>query len=171
MKVSLGPAVLTVGVLVALTGCAASDAPAPSEVTYQMAAIADVKAVTRTSESEVVNAISSESVTKVEQRPKGSLLSCRGDRNFRWAGGTDVHAVPGTDMDAAADELARSFGFRTDWSVTREVSTFGQPRVVLQSPGGDEIYITFDADDSWIFVDSFSRCFHLRDDESPHGFY
>lgn len=171
MKVSLGPVVLTIGVLVALTGCAASDAPGPSEVTYQVAAIADVKEVTQTSESEVVNAIPSESVTKVEQRPKGSLLSCRGDRNFRWAGGTDVHAVPGTDMDAAANELARSFVSRADWSVTREISTFGQPLVVLRNPAGEAIYITFDADDSWIFVDSFSRCFHLRDDESPHGFY
>jgi hypothetical protein len=130
-----------------------------------------MKARTQASESFVVDSIPSRSVNNIKQRPMGSLLSCRGDRNFGWAGGTDIELLPGTNPNALADEVAAVFSSRSDWGVSRETSSFGEPRVALKSPRGERHYVTVDAEYWRVYVDSFSVCFHLRDDESPHGFY
>jgi hypothetical protein len=171
MRPRLWRVAVAVGALATLTACAAGGVSESDAVALPVSPIADVKELTQTAESEVVEAIPRDYVTRIAQRPKGSLLSCRGDRNFRWAGGTDVRPVHGSDMQAAADELAESFLSRADWAVAQEISTFGHPRVIVRSPRGERFYVLFDEQEPMIYVDSFSVCFHLRDDESPHGFY
>ena len=157
-------AVCVVAVACAFGGCAAMP-------TYQEMPIAAAKSITQASEDIVIAMIMAEADADPERRPLGSLLSCRGDRNYRWAGGTDIVRTGGAEMSEIADATAAAADLLRGWRASREASAFDAPRVVIRADDSASFVVTLDAKENVIRVDSFSPCFHLRDDESPHGYY
>lgn len=154
---------------VALTGCAPQSGVDP-DMTSDKA-----KAIAQAGELEIAALVPEELVTETVQQPTGALLSCEGDRNFVWAGGTVVHLVEGTSaatIEGIISDIADTYAERDGWKATPSAgSSSGDPQVSLDGPDGDGYLVSGEADNLVIDIDSYSPCFHLRDDQSPFDEY
>ena len=131
----------------------------------------EAKAIAQAGELDIVAQIPAELVVDVAQQPLGALLSCEGDRNYTWAGGTVVTVTADADVTEVIDGLRETFAERDGWNAEAETSSFGDPLVRILGPNGDHYLAGGIAEDSVIDIDSYSPCFHLRDDQSPHDDY
>ncbi|REJ05183.1 hypothetical protein DY023_11470 [Microbacterium bovistercoris] len=120
-------------------------------------------------ELEIVGHIPVELVVSVDQQATGSLLSCEGDRNYTWAGGTVVTLKPNVDVTEVIDGIYNAYAEREGWTAQREESAHGDPQAIIDGPGGDGYLTTGDAERSAIDLDSYSPCFHLPDGQSSRG--
>lgn len=126
------------------------------------------KAAARRTAQEIVDVIPRGGVIRVVPRPYGSLLSCRGDRNYRWAGGTDIEMRDGVDFPAVLDVISQHFAAKG--FVSRDLSRDDRPRIQLLGVYGSSYLVGLDSESS-AYIDAFSPCFHLPEGQSPHGFF
>lgn len=151
--------------------CLAACAPAAEvQVVDASLDLYGAKKVAQTAEMRFVEAIPARLVKNVDQIAKGSLLSCRGDRNYRWAGGVTVELADASDVDELVHEIAEEFA--GDRFTIRDVTFEGGLLILkLRAEHAESYLIGPTQDGSAIEVNSFSPCFHLRDDQSPHGYF
>jgi hypothetical protein len=162
------PAAVLPGLITAsLAGCSPikeADVVDPSLDLYS------AKAVAQKAELRFVEALPAKLVKRVDQIRKGSLLSCRGDRNYRWAGGVTVEIAEGSDVEELVHEIAGEFAGQR--FTVRDVTLEGGLLVLqLRAEHAESYLIGPTSDGSAIDIDSFSPCFHLQGDESPHSYY
>ncbi|CAN7344222.1 hypothetical protein LJR045_001968 [Microbacterium sp. LjRoot45] len=153
-----------VALTLALTACGTGVTVEDPDLTLYGA-----KAIAQEGETEVIAAIPEHIVRSVDQRPTGSLLSCTGERNYQWAGGTTVHVAPDTDLEAVIDDVAHAYSEQPEWEVTREAATDGAPLVTLYRVTTGGYLVSGEEDRSTIEIYSFSPCFHLPDGMSSRG--
>jgi hypothetical protein len=157
-----------------VAGCAASGdgaTPAEDAETTSPLRLKDGKRIAQAGELEIAELIRKEDVTAVHQREKGSLLSCAGDGLYRWAGGTDVEVSAGVNLTDIVDRVAAHYSARAGWSASRDTSPWNEPEAFLQMPNGGRFIVGGAPDRSIIEIFSFSPCFRLQGDESPHSYY
>lgn len=148
--------------MVALAGCGGGTGVNP-ELTKEAA-----KAIAQEGELRIVGFIPEEFVAAVDQHEKGTLLSCQGDRNYAWSGGTDV-SLHGGDADKFIDDIV-AMGGKDGWRAQRETAASGGPRAVLFGPDGDSYVVDALPDRPIIGMTSSSPCFQLPDGEYPESF-
>lgn len=163
MRQRIAAAGLLIVVVVAMAGCAMDDGV--SNLTLEQA-----KAVAQSREAEIVASLPAEVVVSVDQTAQGSLLSCRGERNYRWAGSSFVALADEADPQELMDDLHAVYSARPDWRSSRETS-FDEPEVILDHVEGDGYLVGVSRDPLEVEIFSFSPCFHLPEDRSPHGFF
>lgn len=148
--------------VLALSSCAGGTNVDPSLDVWS------AKAVAQRTAQDIVDVIPSDHVIQAVPRRYGSLLSCRGDRNYRWAGGTDIELREGVDFSAVLDVISTHFA--ADGLVSRDVSREDRPRIQLLGEYGSS-YVVGLRSESSASIDAFSPCFHLPEGQSPRGFF
>lgn len=122
-------------------------------------------------ELEIAAAVPAAGVIRVDQRALGSLLSCRGDRNYQWAGGTGIDVVASADLRGMLDAVAATFAQRDGWEVTRPADDDGTPEVYLDRGPLGGFVVSAWSDPTVVNIFSFSPCFHLPEGESSRGLF
>ena len=65
-----------------------------------------------------------------------------------------------------------TYADRDGWTAERSSSSiYGNPRATINGPDGDNYLVSGDHERLEIDIASYSPCFHLQDDQSPHGGY
>ncbi|WEK14902.1 MAG: hypothetical protein P0Y48_06850 [Candidatus Microbacterium phytovorans] len=157
---------LVLALTLALTACGTGVTVADPDLTLHGA-----KAIAQEGERDIVALIPDELIISVDQRPTGSLLSCTGQRNYQWAGGTTVTVIPDTDLDAIVDDIAHAYKAKEPWTVTRRTESAGYPKYLISHPHAASYVVSAWTDPDQVNIYSFSPCFHLPDDMTPHGSY
>lgn len=158
---------LTIGLVgVLMTFGCASDGETRMDLT-----ISTAKAIAQTGEMEVVKALPSAEVVGIDQVEMGSLVSCRGARNYRWAGAATAALVADSDPLRVISGLFASYREREGWSASLESTAAGEPRLFLKGPEGEWLIVDGLSDPARIDMSSLSPCFHLPDGQSPNGFF
>ncbi|WEK14903.1 MAG: hypothetical protein P0Y48_06855 [Candidatus Microbacterium phytovorans] len=129
------------------------------------------KAIAQEGERDIVALIPDDLIVSVDQRPTGSLMSCTGERNYQWSGGTTVTLVGGTNRRLIIDEVVSAYERMDGWSTRDTSDAAGYAQVTIQRPLSGGYLLSAWNDSADINVYSFSPCFHLPDDMTPHGSY
>ena len=129
------------------------------------------KAIAQEGERDIVALIPDDLIISVDQRPTGSLLSCTGERNYQWAGGTTVTVIPDTDLDAIVNDIEAHLVDGVTWTSTRTRDVDGSPELNLSSRSAGGYLVAGWIGRDLVQIYSFSPCFHLPDDMTPHGAY
>ncbi len=131
--------------------------------------VEEAKAIAQAGELEITTHAPEELVVSVDQNATGTLLSCDGDRNYMWAGGTIVTLTQDADVTEIINDIHSDYAGRDGWTARREESAQGAPLVILDGPNQDGYLAGGDAEQSTIEIHSYSPCFHLPDGQSPRG--
>jgi len=137
----------------------------------------EAKAATQKKELEIAAVIPHDLVTKIDQLPKGTLMSCgqtqvydEDERTYKWTGGTDIFLIPGTPQEPlirAIEEHYKDSRFTT--IVDRRLE--GTLRIQLYDEANREAYVIgsgFNGPDS-VSITSYSPCFELPEETWSGG--
>lgn len=167
-KHRLGPraGLLSCVAVVALAGCAAiplpgtprQEAPLNTDLTWEQA-----KADAQKKELEIADLVPADLVVKIDQKEKGTLLSCKGGQD-NWNGATTVTVASGTDVDAIVKSIEAHYRAQgTEVFVDTDVDGSYMIQLRLPEPGENYV-IGKDIEDNQLRIDSGSACFTLPED-------
>lgn len=158
-------AALVVGPLsLLLAGCAMSTGGQRSPETR----IAAAKESAQGAEKAVAEPIPTDSRTAISQRPNGVLVSC-GDGK-RWSGSTAVSLTKGGTVESVFEAVS-SDALDSSFTVSKQTSSEGNPRLQLDDDEGNTVYLSPRAGGTEIDIDSFSKCFSVPADFQNQGTY
>lgn len=158
-------AALLVGALsFLLAGCAMSDGDQASPDTR----IAAAKESAQGAEKAVADLIPTDSRTAISQRPNGVLVSC-GDGK-QWSGNTTVRLTSGVTVQSVFEAVS-SDALDAKFTVDKQTSSEGNPRLQLDDDEGNTVYVSPRAGGTEIDIDSFSKCFPVPSDFQNQGTY
>jgi hypothetical protein len=151
-----------------LTGCATS--PKEPNVEDDLD-VYGAKQIAQEMEQELAAFIPQENIVASAQLAEGVLLSCEGDRTFRWTGHTYVQLTGDPDTEPIVDAVAEEFSERESFAAERDVTDDGVPRVRVRGPGASSYSMALSVDHTQMEIFSFSPCFHLPEDMSHRAKY
>ncbi len=117
-------------------------------------------------EKQVAGDIPAADVASVDQLTSSlTLFDCPG--GFRWPGRTTVTLASGVDPEQVIASLGPQWSGKKGWTVTRDTTPDGLPRVQLVNADGAEFLISIEDHKTTIQVESRSACFALPGGRVP----
>lgn len=167
MKRSLLWGAILVVVAGSLTGCSAPG----HRITDDSLDVYGAKDIAQRMERALSAFVPKEATSSVEQIDSGVLLSCEGDRSFRWTGHLYMDLVTDIDTEPLVDEVAAHYSQEPGFWTERDTTRDGVPRVRVRGPHGSSYSMALSVDRTRIEILSFSPCFHLADGLHPRDTY
>ncbi|GAA0962222.1 hypothetical protein [Frigoribacterium faeni] len=173
MKRIILPAVaILLTVSVAVNGCSAAVQEQPDDVREESITmkLPEAKRIAQDIAIEVVAVVPRPLISTVEQKPKGSLLSCS-NGGHHWAGHTTVEFVATLDAVPVFEAGVRAWNQREGWHAELDYMFDRSPQFVLTGPGDSVYLMSMDPDLGSAHVSSFSPCIEVKPGEVRGPFY
>lgn len=168
MKRLVAGGLVGVALLGMLSGCSTENSRGSVDDSLD---VYGAKEVAQSMEVELAGFVPAENVSSSDQLDEGILLSCGIDDVFQWTGHNYLTLVGSVDSDQVVDAIARAFENRAPFAARIETTQDGAPRVRVVGPAGASYSLAPSVDGSRIEIFSFSPCFRLSQDLSPHDRY
>lgn len=164
-----GPRFARIGYVLLMALTCSSCVPTSSGIDDTLS-LDDAKARAQEVEREIAAAVPEDMLSNIDQRDKGSFLSCSGGGGNQWAGGLEASVVGNPAPEQVIGPITHHFADRADLVVRRREDD-GDSLVDLIGPHGAMWIVRYIRDRGELDVDSFATCIRLPENVWPGGTY